>query len=530
MKSFVIILLAISSFLVCADVKETTGYGSGDDIKQALISAKVDAILNAGGKTSLETEARHDKLVQDGGKSENEACLLSYEITEKGESFDGTYVRVKAKVSKDESYPLKDGVTDIVGEGVAPNAKDAAVCGICNAVIESGAKIKAVVKYENDELVADDATIDAIGFVSSVQSGAVEQLADGCRLQTKCKIFSDVHHAKSIGSEELSANGVGDNVAYAEAIARRELVLKSGSEFRVHTTYKEGAQTSFTATRCRAINLAAARMTEESNAPGSATVGISAMVSSAQSNATPLSASGIGFGVDGIEAHKSAICDAIVNRAAKAKVAISYVNGCEKQSVAEYTATCNYFGEESKLPHNIADGFLCETTVKCIDELPEVAADIAEVVEAIGFGRNKSAAVDDAKQRAVDMVFGSPITVCVKERDGRIAETAYEATHSEKGYVSDSEVLSEDTSIGISVVKIRATVKNHDGDSNGWGWITIIVVVFVISGVFMFVKEKLGIVALTIVWILTAIVLVAIGHWGVGITAVLLGIGATKAD
>ena len=98
----------IACVVAWAGTNEFMGYGSGDDLQQALVAAKVDAIHNAGGKAEIIAEAQKDKLLADGGKSENEAYLISYEITEKGESFDGTYVRIKAIISKTEDYKLKD--------------------------------------------------------------------------------------------------------------------------------------------------------------------------------------------------------------------------------------------------------------------------------------------------------------------------------------------------------------------------------------------------------------------------------------
>lgn len=525
------VLLALgatfATLLSVAEIKEVTGYGSGDDLKQALVAAKVDAILNAGGKTSVESEAKREKLVQDGGKSENEACLVSYEVTEKGESFDGTYVRIRAKVSKDDAdYALKDGNAQNTGAGSASGPAEAAVLAMCNAVIESGSKIKAVVKYENDELVEDDSSMDAKGFISSCE---IAMDASGEKVVAKCKILKNEEELELPSPVEVSGEGVGANVAFAEAVARRWMLLNHGSEFAVHTAYKNGSQTAFAAERTRTAHIASVKTFSGAASGGKTVAKVSAMLSNASIESAPDSSSGFGYGKDVIAAHEAALCAAIVNRASRVKVSVSYDKGHETECSTEYAGTCNYIGEEIKSTSRADDGFICETTVKTVSELPDVAADIAQAVEAVGVGRNKSAAVSDAKQRAVDMVFGSAASVSMSEQDGRVTKASYHATHSEKGYVDKYDVISEDASTGATVVVIKAVVKNHDGDSTGWGWVTAVIVLVVLSVLFMGAR-KLGVVVLTIVWILAAAGLFVLGHWAVGIAAVLLGLGATEAD
>jgi len=523
--SLVVMLLSLVAF---AETREVTGYGSGDDFGHALVAAKVDAILNAGGKTSVESVTQHEKLVRDGGASENEACLISYEVTEKGESFDGTYVRIKAKIAKDDSdYVLKDGNTQISGEGVASDPADAAVLAVCNAVMESGSRIKAVVKYENDELVEDVSSMDARGFVSSCEIG---KGSDGEKITAKCKILKDEEALELSCPVEVSGEGAGTNVAFAEAVARRRMILKQGSEFAVHAAYKNGSQAAFTAERSRSVHIASVKTSLDNTGAGNPVARVSAVLSSSAIDSLPESSFGSGFGADVIAAHEAALCDAIVNRSSRVKVAVSYDKGHETDCSTEYSGLCNYFGEDVKSTFRADGGFVCEVVVKTVESLPDVAADIAQTVEAIGFGRNKSAAISDAKQRAVDMVFGSSASVKVNEHNGRVSNVSYQGTHSEKGYVDKCEVLSVDTDTGVTIVTVKAVVKNHDGDSAGWGWITITIVIIVLGVVFVGVKEKLGAVGLTIVWILATIGLFASGHWAVGITAAILGIGITKAD
>ena len=90
-----------------AGVKEAVGYGSGDDLEQALSVAQGDAVLNAGSKTVFESEALKDKLLKDVGYFSNEVYLVDSAVVEKGESFDGVYARVKIRVTDKEDLSKK---------------------------------------------------------------------------------------------------------------------------------------------------------------------------------------------------------------------------------------------------------------------------------------------------------------------------------------------------------------------------------------------------------------------------------------
>ena len=531
MRLLVILVFGLSAICGSAEIVETTGYGSGDDIAQALVAAKVDAILNAGGRTSVSSEAKRDQLLKDEGKSENEASLVSYEVTEKGESFDGTYVRIKAKVSKAEDYVLKDGKTIVRGEGSGKTEREAMVMAMCNAVVESGAKIKAVVKYENEQLVADDAQVEAHGVLASCER---EKGVGGENIKVNCRIYPDSDGFSALLPTNVVGEGTGKNASAAENKARREMVLSCGSELHVHSTYKDGTMKSFTAERrCDAfISASMAANVSNDGGPGVKVRVEGTMYGDAGRLAmeSPKTEDGVGHGSDVVSAHNAAMCDALVNLGSHVKLSVFYDRGRQTKESATYRSSYNYFGEELRDCSAADGGCLVQTQVRAGGSLPDVDAGISESVVAIGVGKGKSDAVKDAKQRAVDMVFGSPVVVCVSERDGVITDSSWSASHSEKGYVDDYELISEEESVGGSIVRIRAVVKNHDGDTVGWGWITATIVLVVMLFVFVVVKQKTGVVGLTIVWILAALGLFASGHWAVGIMAILFGIGATKAD
>lgn len=527
-KSVVCALCAMVSLGAKAELRQAIGYGVGDDLEQAIVVAKADAILNVEGRTTVATEVANDRLVKDEGTSENDAYLISYEVIDKGESFDGTYVRIKAKVSKDEYYVLKDGTTDVRGEGMAESAHDAVVMAICNAVVESGSRISTLVKYEDDQLVADDVKVEARGAVVSC---SIENPGEK-KSKVACRIYPDANSLTGFFPVKVSGVGEGRNIAVAEAAARRDMVLGWGSEFFVHLAYKDGELKSFSAERkCDAY--ISAEMAQDSAGLGN---GSARMDGTKFQNASgleffgPKSADGIGCGVDVVAAHKAALCDAFVNLGSHVVINVDYADGRKTGENAIYCSSYNYFGENPTAPEAVGGEYFVKTAIRAGGELPAVDAGIAQTVETVGYGKGKDEAVKDAKQRAVDMVFGSPVKVSVTERDGEIADIAYTATHSEKGYVAECDILSEDKYAESTIVKIKAVVKNHDGDSAGWGWITVTIVIFVMCGVFTWVKEKMGVVMLTIVWVFTAIGLFATGHWAVGIAAIVFGLAAAKND
>ena len=528
MRMLVSSLIAFATLTASAEIRTVTGYGTGDNLSQAIVAAKVDAVLNAGGRTSVLSEAREDQLIKDEGKSENEACLVSYEVLVIGDSFAGTYVRIKAKVAKSEDFALKDGKTVVSGESVAANERDAMVLAMCDAILESGSKIKAVVKYENDQLVADDARIYARGAVASSVTKSVE----ANRAKARCLIYPDAGSLTKFLPKKLAGVGTGKNIAVAESAARRDMLLSWGTEFFVRSAYKGGELQSFAAERkCDAYIFA--RM-----------VGNSAESSGTQVNmegtrfrdgkglelAERKKSEGVGCGLDAVAAHKAALCDAFVNLGAHVTMVASYDKERQTKEEVAYRSAYNYFGEEPSATISVGGEYLVKTSIRAGGGLPEVDAGIEQSVETVGYGKGKAEAVKDAKQRAVDVVFGSPVNVCVRESNGMVVEATYSATHSPKGYVDRYELLSEDNSTGATIVTIRAVVKNHDGDPNGWNWITATIAIVLMCVVFMGIKKKMGVVALTVVWILAAIALLATGHWAVGIAAILTGLGAAKAD
>ena len=521
-------LSVFAALFSSAEMRTVTGYGTGDNLEQAIVAAKVDAVLNAGGRTSVLSEAKQDQLIKDEGKSENEACLVSYEVVEKGDSFAGPYVRIKAKVSKNGEFTLKDGRTEIIGEAVAANERDARVLAMCNAILESGSRIKAVVKYENEQLVADDALINAHGVVVS----SITDKAGANAAKVRCQIYPDVGSLTELFPKKLIGVGEGMNAAVAESAARRDMVLSWGSEFFIRSAYKGGELRSFAAERKCDAYISANRVGGSVESPvGQVKMeGMRFLDGKGLELVECKQSEGVGCGADVAAAHNAAFCDAFVNLGSHVTMVASYDK--ERQTMEEmtYRSAYNYFGEDIVIMRLAGGEYLVKSTIRAGGNLPEVDAGIEQSVEVVGLGKGKMSAIKDAKQRAIDMVFGCPVDVRVRESNGVVVDAAYSAKHSPKGYVDRYELLAEDNSTGATTVTIRAVVKNHDGDPNGWDWITATIIIVILCGVFVGVKKKMGVVALTVVWILAAVALFATGHWVVGIAAILSGLGATQDE
>lgn len=514
----------IACAVAWAGANEFMGYGSGDDLQQALVAAKVDAIHNAGGKAEIIAEAKKDKLLADGGKSENEACLISYEITEKGESFDGTYVRIKAIISKNEDYKLKDGAHEITGSGVGASDREALVMAISDAIFESGARIKVFAKFAGEEMVADESSFSAKGIVAASAMESKGRSGDNSAVKVKCKIASE-----SVGTVECSAKGVAEDLTSALAVARRNLILGAGSEWMVNASYKNGTLSGYTTKREKTAHVYLVRVSDVENKNGKISVKLAGRVGDAASSDAMIErqeADGCGYGKTLDAAYKAALIDAIAESGCEAKAKSEYDHGREIRSSSSCKSVRNYFGDRQVTFSKDNDGFQARVKAVIGGGLPEVAKDIAQTVEVKGFGVSKTAAVNDAKQRAVDSVFGCPAAVQIDETDGAITALSYDPTHSDKGYVDGYEVVSEDDSLGEKIVVIRALVKNHDGDSEKMGWVAALILIVVATGIFAAGKSKWWV---WVLWILLVAGLFSAGHWIVASILILMALGALKS-
>ena len=507
-----------------SEAREVVGYGSGDDLQQAIVAAKVDAALNAGGRATTQTEVNREKLVSDSGAVENEIHLLSHEIVETGESFDGTYVRIKAKMSREGNYFLKDGDNDIEGSGIAMSEPAAFMMAKSRAILSSGAKIKALAKYEGEKLVADEASFLARGVITNCSVMSAAKTNGHCTTRVKCRILQDSTHLPE--EETAAASGCGLNMALAVAMARRNLVM-FGAEFVVQTDYKEESQTRFVTSLHRKVGLealAAQGIERQPNGEFKASVDAKILNSGvAPCVDQTVDCVGYGCGASLAAAYQAAVGDAVINSASEVVVDAEYDHGNLLKSKVSFSGIGHYFGATNISNEGCGNRCVVRSVARIGGELPVVAPDIKISVDAVGYGDSESKAIADAKLRAVDMVFGCVIMASREEVDGGEAAVSCRYEHSDKGYVDAFDVLSRQIEFGSHIVKIRAIVKNHDGDSKEWSGWKILVVLLGLTCVLGCIKRAFGDDKFMIAFLVALIALLVMGHWGVAIVLFLIG-------
>lgn len=509
---------------------DVSGYGSGDSYVEAVVAAKADAVLNERGKADSYAKVSADRLVSDGGQAENTAYLVSYDVTDKGESLEGFYARIVAKVSKAAEYKLKNGRTPVKGSACNKEPEKALIEALSAAVIESGSKVSVFVKHENDILVSDDATFDAYGVI---HSASMTKSTDGnnCNVDATCLISEK----PSSGTDrQTTAEGGGSTRQRAFRDARRQVILNSGlgMEYFVRAEYKNGERVKLSTTRSRNEVLIDCRLDDSVDSGTGCVTKVTAAFSNPGTDFGPKrEAVGYGSGSSLSEAVEAAMKEAVVNVRSDVVMEETFLDGGKTSEQLTYKGSCVVLDSSAVDHSRSGDVYSAKVQATVAGSLPEVPADFSQDVEIVGYGLNKEAAIEDAKQRAVDMFFGCQIDFEMNESDGEVEGTSFRAVHSEKGYVAEFEELSEENVGETKIVKIRATVKNHDGDvDDSWGWILATFVVFILGGIVMAIKEKAGSAVAIIADVISAVLLFWNGHWIVALVVLILGIGAVKSE
>lgn len=526
-----------------AKTSVTTGYGTGDDRAQAIIDAKVDAVLNFGGTVSAERVAQHDELVCDEETTTNAAYLISYEVIDQGESVEGTYVRIKARVSDIADYALKDGNATVRGEGTGKTEDEATIMAMCDAILESGAKVNATIKNRNAQLAEHRASMDASGVIVSYERGGRDSM--GNAVTAYCRILSDTRSLTVFLPKSVNGTGAGKSVAEAEMNARRDMILNSGSEFHVHALYESGVLQSITADRrCDAFISARSVVQSDEEGQASAKANMRGTRYGGEDQLEPLFREvvyGHGVGKDFISARKAALCDAFLNRGSHATLQIRYDMGRKIEESAQFHSSFNYFGEEITSRGKTHDGYVVAMKVSAGGKLPELDESLSQSVVAVGYAKDRwylPAFIEnffarmDARQGAVDMVFGCPVDVSVSERNGAVKNSSCSYTHSlgsmikkyytQMGYVGKSQVVSQKSDNGAVAVEVAAVVKKHTMSLMA----TIVYALISMVVGFAIIKKKLpyGNLLLAAAWIFTALGFFAFEHWVLGIVAIVFGI------
>lgn len=238
-KIILSLFFALINFGLFAAVRQVTGYGSSDDLERAVYAAQGDAVLNAGGKTTVSILVADEKLERDGAVSSNEVFLLEYEMLEKGESFDGIYARIRAKVCDVSEREFDNGKV-VTGEGKGVTERAARASAIGNAILSLGSRVRAVGIFEKEELIKDEVIFTGWAYVSQVEE-LEKKVSDGLHTyKVRFKVFENKRHSGDGADVEKSAWGAGATPIEAMAAARVRAILDFNSSYVVRMIYDMG--------------------------------------------------------------------------------------------------------------------------------------------------------------------------------------------------------------------------------------------------------------------------------------------------
>jgi hypothetical protein len=235
---------------------------------------------------------------------------------------------------------------------------------------------------------------------------------------------------------------------------------------------------------------------------------------------------GYGQGSSYEEARKAAVADAVVNAnsdfSAEEKYEQGrYVSGWSKCSaegyIFDYEVLSKSIGQDGQYFVKV----MCNISTARKDELGIAK----KKVDVKGWGLSESAAKEDAERNAVDKVFGRHATSILEEINGEVQVQNSSSAPFENGYVEESKVKNAVQKMGLYEVAISAVVCQRGKEESGWGWITATIVIIVLLGIIAGVKNKGVAIA---IWLISAILLFATGHWAVALMITFLGLGLFK--
>ena len=238
-KDILLMVVVLMASSLWAEPRQVTGYGSGDNLLQALVVAQGDAVLNAGARTTVEVKSSGDRLLSDVSTSSNALFMTEYKILEKGESFDGVYVRILATTCDISERKFNNG-SFVTGNGIGGSERAARIAAIGDAIMSIGTFVRAIGVYEKDELVRDETELTGCAYVSDIEE-TMKSSSDGVySSKVRIKVFSDKETAGGRTHVEKLSSGVGRDVIEAMADARVNAIVDFEAPYEVRTTYKSG--------------------------------------------------------------------------------------------------------------------------------------------------------------------------------------------------------------------------------------------------------------------------------------------------
>ena len=459
--------LFFTTFLLCAYAsrliaveREAIGYGSGDDLVQAVAVAEGDAVLNAGGKASFIAEVQKDKLLTDTGFISNEVYLVSSTTIETGDSFDGTYARVKVRVSDIEDLSKKSGSVQVEGVAHAKTKDAATILALGNLIINAGKKIRAYGKFENEELVKDETTLMGDGFLRDYKIVASSNVADECYVKIAAAVTPYSSAGNNAGGELGTGKGNGKRLVEAMTRARKSIVSATGAGYKAAQVFSSG-----TLLRDVLEKDVAGKSGRLSVGVVSAPAGHEVMIDQAeQDNVRTIEGYGLAESDDGL--YELARADAVVNTRSNYKLATRYENGHRVGDtlLLSENAYVRVLKEE-----NCEEGLHIEASTG--GSLAEVLGNDVETV--VGKGRATSleeayaTAKFDAIMRSaakfnVKVVYeNEKLSACSAVSEANLScrdVTVTSSNHGEGGY---------DVTVSSAFAQLQS---DDDGDTIGWGF------------------------------------------------------------
>ncbi len=231
------------SFIVSplhAEVVESVGYGTGDDLDQAKIAALGDALLNARSKAVVKAEVQEGGAGGESRDFSSEMHVVDCDFIEQGESFDGTYARVRMKLSKDAHPGRKDGVTEITGEGLGGTEEEAVLAALGDILTLAGGRLSASVKSWGEKVVKDELSANGSGFVKSFKVLSAAKEGEGKWRACVGAAVSPYAEGADLAGQPVGGEASGEDIGAAIARARRDAVLSIGAGYKYDAIFESG--------------------------------------------------------------------------------------------------------------------------------------------------------------------------------------------------------------------------------------------------------------------------------------------------
>lgn len=511
-----------NSSLSSRSLKKSVGHSKYKDGYKAYLLARYQAAINAGALYVVDRVHNGNKIIENNCDISSEQNYFCFNFDAQqilSGSDDGVYVRMRVLSDSDSTTFSAQGV------GLAPTEDVAIELAKTDAILNANSHIETNLKYNWSERVFSRQKMTGTSFLKNYES-TTTLLENGCYLALAKVCLGDSQRRLIINFNKEYSNG-----SLQSALdSRRKMLIKSGATVRASMEYKDLALHESTSVYEAKGFLANCQKNMEQTKDKKYRFEYSGDVSHApftDKEDNTVSVLGYGEGKSFEKAMDFAIKDAVINAGSEFSVQESYSQGDCKSGFSTYSAAGYVFKVEVISSEKSGDNYI----VKVLCDIASSRGDSADKgkkrVKVKGWGVSEYDAKINALSNAVDAVFGRYTEVVLKEFNGSITSYYPFDCAFAKGYIRTSKVKQVDQKDGVYEVVISAVVVQRGKE--GWGWkMTTFIIVF-LCVVLSVLKAKSTIFTI-IVWIMALAALFATGHWAVGITIILLGLGVIYSD